>query len=69
MPDDLPPDSKLICPACFARDIDPVFLRRDPENGEYYSIFCAYTAPDKPAVVAFMHNLVQHKYGIDRPGF
>ena len=69
MPDDLPSDAKLICPACFARDVDPVMLRRDPDNGEYYCIFCSYVAEDKPAVVSFMKDLVQHKYGIDREGF
>lgn len=69
MPDNLPSDQKLICPACFARDIDPIMLRRDPDNGEYYCIFCSYVAADKPAVVRFMQDLVKHKYGIDRAGF
>ncbi len=69
MSDDLPSDAKLICPACFARDVDPVMLRRDPDNGEYYCIFCSYVASDKAAVVSFMQDLVKHKYGIVRKEF
>ncbi|MCC5848327.1 MAG: hypothetical protein JJU29_09550 [Verrucomicrobia bacterium] len=69
MSDDLPSDSKLICPSCFARDVDPVMLRRDAANGEYYCVFCAYIAKGKPDVVRFMQDVVRHKYGIERAGF
>jgi hypothetical protein len=69
MSDDLPPDANLICPACFAREIEPLFLRKDPENGEYYCQSCAYVAPDKQEVVTFLQEVVWRKYRIRRPGF
>lgn len=69
MSDDLPPDHKLICPACFAREIEPLFLRKDPENGEYYCQGCVYVAADKQEVVDFMQNFIWQKYRIQREGF
>lgn len=60
------PSAPLTCPACFARETDPIFLNRDPEDGEYYCTKCVYVAPDADAVRAFFNDLVRHKHGIDR---
>lgn len=58
---------KLTCPACFAREIDPVFLRHDPEEGgEYYCQHCGYTAKTRGEVENFLNVFVLLRHGIDR---
>ncbi len=58
------PPKPLICPACFAREIDPVFLHFDPEErGEYYCPHCGYVAASAQAVRDFLDDLARHKYG------
>ncbi len=65
MPDNPPPQKPLICPACFAREIDPVFLNFDPEDGgEYYCIHCSYTAKSRESVEAFLRDHIRHRHGI-----
>lgn len=54
------------CPACFARDVDPIPMHRDRETKELYCTKCTYVAKDKEQVRAFYHAFVQHRYGIDR---
>jgi len=56
----------LTCPACFAREIDPVFLKTDPEDGELYCTQCTYTAPDAATVRRFFDTFVHLKFGVVR---
>lgn len=51
----------LLCPACFAKEIEPVFLHFDPEDQEYYCIKCCYFAKDRKMVDLFMDDFVRHK--------
>ncbi|HAT11441.1 MAG TPA: hypothetical protein DCS97_12805 [Planctomycetes bacterium] len=67
MAGDQPPAKPLICPACFAREIDPVFLHHDPEDGgEWYCIHCSYTARSADEVRAFLDGWVRMRHGVDR---
>lgn len=60
-------EKRLICPACFAREIDPVFLHFDPEEGgEYYCQHCGYTAKTREAVLSFHNDFIRHRHGIVR---
>jgi hypothetical protein len=56
----------LTCPACFAREVDPVFLHRDRETGEYYCTKCTYIAADAKTVGRFFDDFVKHRHGIER---
>lgn len=56
----------LTCPACFAREVDPVFLNRDPEDGEWYCTKCTYVAADADEVRAFFDAFVRMRHGIVR---
>lgn len=56
----------MICPACFARDVEPIPLHRDREDGEYYCTKCTYVAADKETVRAFFPDFIRHRYGIER---
>lgn len=60
------PAHPLICPSCYAREIDPIFLHQDPEDGTYYCTKCTYVATDRAAVKAFLDDLMRHKHGIAR---
>lgn len=58
-----PPSKPLICPACFAREIDPVFLHFDAEDGgEFYCQHCGYTAKTREQALAFLHDFVAHRH-------
>jgi hypothetical protein len=54
----------IICPACFARDIDPIRLHFDARDGEYYCVKCCYHGTEDQAR-AFLRSLQQQRYGID----
>lgn len=58
----------VICPACFAHDIDPVFLKVDTENGEHYCQKCTYVAKSREQAQAFLNHWIQDRYGINREG-
>ncbi len=63
MPANQTPSKPLICPACFAREIDPVFLHFDPEDGgEFYCQHCGYTAKTRGEVAAFHRAFIRHRY-------
>jgi len=67
MPSNQPPAKPLICPACFAREIDPVFLLFDPDDGgEYYCQHCGYTAKTREVVREFHNDFIRHRHGIER---
>lgn len=66
MADACPTNAPLTCPSCFAREVDPVFLNRDPEDGEYYCTKCSYVAKDADAVREFFDDFVRHRHGIVR---
>lgn len=55
----------LICPACFAREIDPVMLHFDEEESEYYCQHCGYTAPSAQVVQTFIESFILCRHGID----
>lgn len=57
----------LSCPACFAREIDPIFLRHDDRTGEYYCLKCTYVAPDEATVHAFYADLRRLRYRMGKP--
>ena len=60
-----PPEKPMICPACFAREIDPVFLHFDPEDGgEFYCQQCGYTAKTPDQVLTFQRDFIRHRHGI-----
>ena len=66
MPGNPAPAKPLICPACFAREIDPVMLHFDPDDGgELYCQHCGYTAPDRDTVTAFFRDFLGHRHGVD----
>ncbi|MDQ8199425.1 hypothetical protein QEH56_14760 [Pelagicoccus enzymogenes] len=58
----------ITCPACFAKEIDPVFLRRDPTNSELYCLKCSYTAASDSVVKEFFDSLKKHRYSNDEAG-
>lgn len=35
---------RLTCPACLLKEIDPVFLRTDPDDQSIYCLKCTYVA-------------------------
>ncbi len=57
---------RLTCPACHAREVDPLFLNHDPEDGEYYCTKCTYVAKDAAEVKAFFNAFAAHRHGIKR---
>ncbi len=66
MADVHPAPERLTCPACYAREVDPIFLNHDPEDGEYYCTKCSYVAKDAESVGAFFDAFVFHRHGILR---
>jgi len=67
MPGNSPVEKKLICPVCFAKEIDPIFLRFDPEDGgEFYCQECGYTAKTREEVLEFHDDYIRHRHGIKR---
>lgn len=64
---DHPKNSRmLICPACFAREIDPVPLHRDRETSEHYCTKCTYVATDAAALARAIDDHIRNRHGIDR---
>ena len=56
-----------MCPACFAREIDPVFLHFDPEDGgEFYCQQCGYSAKTGAEVEEFFDEIIWRRYRIRR---
>ena len=53
----------LTCPACFAKDIDPVILHFDEHHREYYCMKCTYTGT-KAEVFEFYHQLQAKRYRV-----
>lgn len=65
MPANKPALKPLICPACFAREIDPVMLNFDPDDGgEYYCTHCGYTAKSREQVNEFLLEFQRLRHGI-----
>lgn len=58
------PNTALTCPACFAREIDPIFLRYDQQDAEYYCLKCTYFASDQATVYAFYTAIRKLRYRI-----
>lgn len=54
------------CPACFAREVDPIPLHKDRTNGQLYCTKCTYVAQDAEQVRSFYHAFIRHRYGIER---
>lgn len=59
------PHKPLICPACFAREIDPVFLHFDDEEGEFYCQHCGYTVTSAQEAQEFLEAFIRFRHGID----
>jgi hypothetical protein len=53
----------LMCPCCFAKDIDPIILHYDEVDREYYCIKCVYHGSEAD-VRAFLADLQRHRYGV-----
>ena len=66
MADARPAPAFLTCPACFARELDPIPLHRDREDGSYYCTKCNYTAATAEEVAAFHDDFIFHRHGIRR---
>ena len=56
----------MICPACFASDVDTSSLHTDRKNGQLYCIKCTYVADSKEEVREFFNSFIKQRYGIDR---
>jgi hypothetical protein len=61
-----PAPAFLSCPACFARELDPIPLHRDREDGSYYCTKCSYIAATADEVAAFSDDFIRHRHGIRR---
>ena len=64
MAPDLAPAKPLICPSCFAREIDPVFLCFDEEESEFYCQHCGYTSASAEEVECFLATFIHCRHGI-----
>lgn len=64
-----PPSSRpLTCPACFAKDIDPVILQHDSRHHEYYCTKCTYSGTAQDAL-DFLRVLQAKRYRVNyNPG-
>ncbi len=63
MPKNIENLKRMICPSCFAKDIDPIFLQRDRRDGEAYCLKCDYVASPEEAA-RFLRELQRMKYGV-----
>ncbi len=64
MPEDPTPVVPHLCPACFAKEIDPIMLHYDEQDREYYCVHCCYSGT-REEVEAFGRDHLRHKYGVN----
>lgn len=53
----------MICPNCFAKDIDPIFLQQDRRDESVYCLKCDYVAQPEEAA-RYLRELQRLKYGV-----
>ncbi len=53
----------LICPTCFAREIDPILLRFDEQDNEYYCTKCTWFGTEAAAQEA-LRQLMFNKHRV-----
>ena len=56
-----------LCPTCFAKEIDPVILRYDEADQEYYCIKCTWFGSAEAARMA-LQDLMRHKHRVHLHG-
>lgn len=58
------PAKPRLCPSCFAKEIDPVFLKQDRESHTYYCLKCGYEGSSRD-VVEFNYQLQKARYRVE----
>lgn len=53
----------LVCPTCFAQEIDPILLRFDEQDNEYYCTKCTWFGTEAVAREA-LHQLMFNKHRV-----
>lgn len=54
----------VLCPTCFAKEIDPILLRRDESRNELYCVKCTWFGSEADARKS-LEELMRGKYGIE----